>query len=132
MKELLKKYIMEAVKDALYQAATKENLKLILQFVLDKLSEAALQSENKIDDWVVSMISGWVTDENVDKIWEYLISSKVNVYGAQNSDLSLHRLAEQLAPDGKVYASPTLPQVLSLLQTIISILYEWFYGKAQQ
>lgn len=132
MRDLLKKYIMEAVKEAALQAATKENLKAILQYVVDRLSEEALKTENTVDDWIVNLLAGWVTDANVEKIFTFLQSclgiDHGRVYGVNR--YSMHdytaSLAEKMAPDGLTYASPTLNQVYNILMIIIPILYDWY------
>jgi hypothetical protein len=132
IKERLKKYILEAVKEAALQAVTKENLQAILQYVVDRLLEESLKTENTVDDWIVNLLAGWVTDANVEKMFTFLQSclgiDHGRVYGVDR--YSMHdytaSLAEKMAPDGVTYASPTLTQVYNILLIIIPILYDWF------
>lgn len=139
MRELLKQYLLEAVKDALYKQVTKENLKAILQFIVDKLAQESLKTENQVDDWIVSLVASWINDANVTKIYDFLsncigIGEDGKVYFAgvhYNSANANAILAEQIAPNGKEFASPTLYQIYTILDMIIPILYSWYNQKVQ-
>lgn len=137
MKTLLKKYLLKVIKEYALEAFTWENLKLARNRLYALIEAAIEQSETKMDDWAWSVVKGILNDENLKKIYDWILNNALNISPQTEMVYGIHyRRYEELArtltldTDGKTYAAPSLTALLNLLEIIMPLLLEWYRGKS--
>lgn len=133
MRELLQRILMETVKDYLKQTFTLENVLKFRDVVLDKIDESAEVTETQIDDYAVSIARTILNDENIARIYSWLVSRKWlfsdNTCSASREQYG--ELAEQIRFDcgENVCATPSLIVIVQILELIVPVLIEWYKTK---
>lgn len=134
MRELLQRILTETIKDYLQRTFTLENVLIFRDAVLDKIDESAEVTETQIDDYAVSIARTILNDENIARVYSWLVSRKwlfdENVCSASREQYG--ELAEQIRFEcgGKVCcAIPSLIVVVQFLELIVPVLIEWYKAK---
>lgn len=135
MKNLIKKIFEQVVNEFVSQTFTLDNVKLVRDAAVVKLREAAKNTENKIDDWAVEVLVRMLSDDNLTKIYDWIIDT-VKPLGENRCGFTPEQfdtLASSLnmTPDGcdNVCAAPSIAQIISLLEIVVPILIYWFKTK---
>lgn len=133
MTELIKKLLIQALKDYAEKTFTFDNLKLVRDRFLTLLKEQVEESENKIDDWAFPLVEKIFADENLKKVFDYVKVYAEALFGnvCTAQEKGYETLAKELdyteAPE--VCAMPDLKTVVAILEIIVPLLAEWFKKK---
>lgn len=135
MTELIKRLLIQALKDYAEKTFTFDNLKLVRDRFLTLLKEQVEESENKIDDWAFPLVEKIFADENLKKVYDYVQKYAEAILNPTickaDSESSLETLAKELeyteAPE--VCAMPDLTSVVAILEIIVPLLVGWLRKK---
>jgi len=133
MTELIKRLLIQALKDYADKTFTFDNLKLVRDRFLTLLKEQVEASENKIDDWAFPLVEKIFADENLKKVYDYVKTYAEALFGnvCTAPEKGYETLAKELdyteAPE--VCAMPDLKTVVAILEIVVPLLVEWFKKK---
>ena len=133
MTELIKRLLIQALKDYANKTFTFDNLKLVRDRFLSLLKEQVEASENKIDDWAFPLVEKIFADENLKKVFDYVKAYAEALFGnvCTAPETGYETLAKELdyteAPE--VCAMPDLKTVVAILEIVVPLLAEWFKKK---
>lgn len=133
MTELIKKLLIQALKDYAEKTFTFDNLKLVRDRFLTLLKEQVEASENKLDDWAFPLVEKIFADENLKKVYDYVKVYAEALFGnvCTAPEKGYETLAKELdyteAPE--VCAMPDLKTVVAILEIVVPLLAEWFKKK---
>ena len=133
MTELIKRLLIQALKDYADKTFTFDNLKLVRDRFLTLLKEQVEESENKIDDWAFPLVEKIFADENLKKVFDYVKVYAEALFGnvCTAPEKGYETLAKELdyteAPE--VCAMPDLKTVVAILEIVVPLLVEWFKKK---
>ena len=133
MTELIKRLLIQALKDYADKTFTFDNLKLVRDRFLTLLKEQVEASENKLDDWAFPLVEKIFADENLKKVFDYVKVYAEALFGnvCTAPEKGYETLAKELdyteAPE--VCAMPDLKTVVAILEIVVPLLAEWFKKK---
>lgn len=133
MTELIKRLLIQALKDYAEKTFTFDNLKLVRDRFLTLLKEQVEASENKLDDWAFPLVEKIFADENLKKVFDYVKVYAEALFGnvCTAPEKGYETLAKELdyteAPE--VCAMPDLKTVVAILEIVVPLLAEWFKKK---
>ena len=133
MTELIKRLLIQALKDYAEKTFTFDNLKLVRDRFLTLLKEQVEDTENKIDDWAFPLVEKIFDDGNLKKVFDYVKVYAEALFGnvCTAPEKGYETLAKELdyteAPE--VCAMPDLKTVVAILEIVVPLLSEWFKKK---
>ena len=133
MTELIKKLLIQALKDYAEKTFTFENLKLVRDRFLTLLDEQVKGTETTIDDWAFPLVEKIFADENLKKVFDYVKVYAEALFGnvCTAPEKGYETLAKELdyteAPE--VCAMPDLKTVVAILEIVVPILIDWLKEK---
>ena len=133
MTELIKKLLIQALKDYAEKTFTFENLKLVRDRFLTLLDEQVKGTETTIDDWAYSIVEKMFDDTNLKKIYDWVVKYAEAMFGnvCAAPENGYEALAKEMefteAPE--VCAMPDLKTVVAILEIVVPILIDWLKEK---
>lgn len=132
MKTLLQNLLRQIVVDFVSKTFTLDNVKAFRDIVLEQLKEKVKQTDTTLDDWGTELVVKILSDANIEMIYSWIIDT-VKPLGENRCGFTPEQfdtLASTLniTPDGcdNVCATPSIAQIISLLEIFVPILIDWF------
>ncbi len=135
MKTLLQNLLRQIVVDFVSKTFTLDNVKAFRDIVLEQLKEKVKQTDTTLDDWGIELVVKILSDENIEMIYSWVIDT-VKPLGENRCGFTpeqFDNLANSLnmTQNGcdEVCATPSIAQIISLLEIFVPILIDWFKTK---
>lgn len=132
MKKLFEKILIKVIAESVEKAFTLENLKIVRTLALERLYNLAETTNTQLDDWAVVLIERLFADDNLEKIYEWVIANVKSVTGltCMAKPEIIEELTKTLAFDRKgaenvCCSLKDFGIVREILEILLPLLLEW-------
>ena len=129
---ILQRLFREVLIDFVTKAFTFDNLKIARDLIVQRLNESADNTETQIDDWLVVIVEKILNDENLNKIYQFIIDfgNAVDDSGLCKAALADYKplalaIADQDEEEIRTCGALSLSTLLKVLDILIPILIDW-------
>lgn len=129
MTRILQKIIQGIVEDFIKKSFTIDNLKLLRDEIRIRIKAYTDSTETKLDDWLVVALDYVLTDESIEKIYQFVfeIVGSMNVCKANPYDYTI--LAQNLLQsdeEGTRCGAPvSVSGILAIVEILVPMLIDW-------
>ena len=131
--KLIQKIFREVLIDFVTKAFTLDNLKIARDLIIQRLRDAAKQTDTQIDDYSVALLERILNDENIVKIYQFILDNVgIAVDGtglckaAEPIDLNPLALAIADEETGENCCAICLSGLLKVLEVLMPLLIDWY------
>lgn len=129
---VLKKILREILIEFVSMALTLENLKIARDMILERLYDAAENTDTQLDDWALVLVEKILSDENLAIVYKFIVDNvTIAVDGtcckAPAVDLKPLALAIADREDGgNTCCAISLSALLQVLNILMPYLIDWY------